>query len=157
MTLNAGNSVGDLARPGKRWTDMDELRGKRIFIVEDDVVNMAVFAVTLRQTGATIIQDAWNANTINILVQNLPIDVILLDLMLRFKTSGYDIFDKIQADPKLKEIPIIAVSASDPEIEIPKAKDKGFAGFIGKPIEVYKFPIQIAACMKGEKVWYAQT
>jgi len=136
---------------------MHELQGKRIFIVEDDVVNMAVFAATLRQTGAVIVQDAWNANTISILVQHLPIDVILLDLMLRFKTSGYDIFDKIKTDPKLKDIPIIAVSASDPEIEIPKTKDKGFAGFIGKPIDVHKFPTQIAACIKGEQVWYTQT
>jgi two-component system cell cycle response regulator DivK len=136
---------------------MQELQGKRIFVVEDDVVNMAVFTVTLRQTGATIIQDAWNANTINMLIQHLPVDVILLDLMLRFKVSGYDIFDKIKADPRLSTIPIVAVSASDPEIEIPKAKEKGFTGFIGKPIDVYQFPIQIAACMKGEEVWYTRS
>jgi CheY-like chemotaxis protein len=136
---------------------MQELQGKRIFVVEDDVVNMAVFTVTLRQTGATIIQDAWNANTINMLIQHLPVDVILLDLMLRFRVSGYDIFDKIKANPRLDKIPIVAVSASDPEIEIPKAKEKGFVGFIGKPIDVYQFPIQIAACIKGEQIWYTRS
>ncbi len=135
---------------------MQALHGKRIFIVEDDIINMAVFAATLRQTNAVIVQDAWNANTINLLIQSLPVDIILLDLMLRFKVSGYDIFDKIKADTRLCDIPIVAVSASDPEIEIPKAKQKGFAGFIGKPIDVSQFPIQIATCMGGKQIWYAQ-
>lgn len=135
---------------------MQDLQGKRIFIVEDDVVNMAVFAATLRQTSAIIVQDAWNANTIDLLVRSLPVDVILLDLMLRFKVSGYDIYDKIKADTRLCNIPIVAVSASDPEIEIPKAKQKGFTGFIGKPIDVSQFPTQIAACMEGKQIWYAQ-
>jgi CheY-like chemotaxis protein len=72
---------------------MHDLQGKRIFIVEDDIVNMAVFAAVLRQTNAIIIQDAWNANTISLLIQSLPVDIILLDLMLRFKVSGYDIYD----------------------------------------------------------------
>lgn len=135
---------------------MQELQGKRIFIVEDDVINMAVFAATLRQTNAIIVQDAWNANTIGLLNQSLPIDIILLDLMLRFKVSGYDIFDKIKANTQLRDIPIVAVSASDPEVEIPKAKSKGFAGFIGKPISTSEFPTQIAACINGQQVWYVQ-
>jgi len=135
---------------------MQDLQGKRIFIVEDDIVNMAVFAATLRQTQAIIIQDAWNANTINLLIQSLPVDIILLDLMLRFKVSGYDIFDKIKANPQLCKIPIVAVSASDPEIEIPKAKDKGFAGFIGKPIDVSQFSTQISAGIEGKQIWYVQ-
>jgi two-component system cell cycle response regulator DivK len=135
---------------------MHDLQGKRIFIVEDDIINMAVFAAVLRQTNAIIIQDAWNANTISLLTQSLPVDIILLDLMLRFKVSGYDIYDKIKADPQLCKIPIVAVSASDPEIEIPKAKDKGFMGFISKPIDVSQFSTQIAECIDGKQVWHNQ-
>ncbi|NDJ75028.1 MAG: response regulator [Chloroflexi bacterium] len=134
---------------------MNELKGKRIFIVEDDVTNMAVYAVTLRQTGATVIRDYLNTDSISLLTNHLPIDVILLDLMLRFRVSGYDIYDELAAHPELADIPVIAVSASDPALEIPKAKAKGFAGFIGKPINPRKFPEQIAACINGEPVWYA--
>ena len=46
---------------------MLKLRGKRIFIVEDNVTNLAVFATTLRQQGASVIQDAWNVGTVSIL------------------------------------------------------------------------------------------
>lgn len=132
---------------------MNVLEGKRIFVVEDDVTNMAVFSVVLKQAGALVIQDYWNDFTIRLLEQNMPVDVILLDLMLRHGVSGYDIADAIRAQPKLAQIPIVAVSASDPEIEIPRTQARGFAGFIGKPITLTVFPTQIAACINGERVW----
>jgi CheY-like chemotaxis protein len=135
---------------------MDELKGKRIFIIEDDVTNMAVYKATLQSSGATIIRDFHNLNSVQMLINNLPIDVILLDLMLRYKLNGYEVFDEIKASPELCQIPVIAVSASDPGIEIPKARAKGFSGFIGKPIKPLLFPKQIAACLEGYAVWFAQ-
>lgn len=133
----------------------NELSGKRVFIVEDDLMNMAVNSAALRRSGATIIQDPLNINTIGKVEIQLPIDVILLDLMLRHNMNGYDIYDALKANPRLKDIPVIAVSAADPHIEIPKAQAKGFAGFIGKPIKPHHFAAQIASCMNGEAVWYA--
>jgi two-component system cell cycle response regulator DivK len=34
-----------------------------------------------------------------------------------------------------------------------KAKDSGFDGFLGKPIDPDLFPEQIKAILKGEEVW----
>lgn len=134
---------------------MDELKDRRIMIVEDNIVNMAVYSVAFKQSGATVLQDPFNTDTINIIKHHLPLDVILLDLMLRHQRDGYAIFDKLKADPDLAMIPVIAVSASEPAIEIPKAKEKGFVGFIGKPIDPFKLVQQVAACLNGEQVWYS--
>jgi CheY-like chemotaxis protein len=134
-------------------THTRDLEGRRIFIVEDDAVNLAVYAVLLKQSGAHVIQDPWNAGTVDLLLRTLPVDVILMDLMLRHGTSGYDIFDKLKAQPELAHIPVVAVSASDAAIEIPRARAKGFAGFIGKPIHLSTFPAQVAACIAGTQVW----
>jgi CheY-like chemotaxis protein len=131
------------------------LECRRIFIVEDDVSNMAVYSVALSSNGASVIQDPWNANTIDLIKRTMPVDIILLDLMLRRGVSGYDIFDAIKADPEIADIPVVAVSASDPEIEFPRAQNKGFTGFIGKPISLLNFPIQVAACINGEHLWLA--
>ena len=131
------------------------LAEKRIFIVEDDVTNMAVFAVVLKQSGALVVQDRWNSGTIDFISQEMPIDIILLDLMLRGGISGYDIFAELKTHPELAKIPVVAVSASDPEIEIPKAKAAGFDGFIGKPIALGSFSRQVAACINGERIWIA--
>jgi len=131
------------------------LEGKRVFVVEDDISNMAVFAVTLKNGGALVYQDHWNSGTITLLKQFMPVDVVLLDLMLRHGVSGYDIYDHLRAIPELADVPVVVVSASDPETEIPRAKAKGMAGFIGKPISLQDFPLQVAACMRGEPVWSA--
>lgn len=132
---------------------MEELKGKRILVVEDNVTNMAVFATTLKRLGALVIQDAWNSGTVDMLKKRLPIDLIILDLMLRRDASGYDLFDALQQDPELKDIPVVAVSSLDPETEIPKAQERGMAGFISKPININKFPQQLAQVLAGEKVW----
>ncbi|MFW5748286.1 MAG: response regulator [Chloroflexota bacterium] len=135
---------------------MDELKGIHVFVVEDDPTNMAVNAVTLKRSGAKVTQDMWNVGAVDKLLERMPVDVILLDLMLRHNMNGYDIFNEIKAHPDLQAIPVIAVSAADPAIEIPKAKELGFAGFIGKPIRPHLFAGQIAACIAGKPVWYAR-
>jgi len=129
------------------------LKSKRIFVVEDDPLNMAIIATVLQEAGALVIQDPWNYNTIEKLIHSLPIDVILLDLMLRRGESGYDIFDEIKSRPELVSIPIVVVSASDPGVEMNKARDKGFTGYIAKPIQRATFAQSIAAILKGEPVW----
>lgn len=132
------------------------LNNRRIFVVEDNVTNMAVISVLLRQHGALVIQDPWNSRTLDMLAQFMPIDVILLDLMLRSGVSGYDIFTEIKRVPEFAHIPIVAVSASDPSIEIPRAQSLGFTGFIGKPIELHRFPSQVLSCINNEPIWAAQ-
>jgi CheY-like chemotaxis protein len=132
---------------------MPELADKRIFIVEDDISNMTIFAASLKAGGATVIQDIWNDETVAMLKHQLPVDAILLDLRLRYGISGYDIFAQLQAEPELAHIPVVIVSASDPDLEIPRAKASGFAGFIRKPIKLLDFPKQIARCIQGQPLW----
>ena len=132
---------------------MIDLKGKRIAIIEDNITNLAVFATTLRRHGVNVVQDAWNTGTVTFLQDHLPIDLILLDIMLRRDINGYDVYEEWQAHEELKHIPVVAVSSLDAELEIPKAQAMGFAGYIAKPISLMEFPAQIAACISGEKVW----
>lgn len=129
------------------------LEGKRIAVVEDDVTNMAVIVTLLKRHGALVIQDPWNSDTVRRLREALPIDVILLDLMLRHGVSGFDIFDKIKAEPELSHIPVVIVSASDPAVEMNKARAKGVMGYIEKPISYVSFPYQITTILEGTPVW----
>lgn len=132
---------------------MIDLKGKRVAIIEDNVTNLAVFATALRRQEVNVIQDAWNTGTVDFLLNNLPLDLILLDILLRRGVNGYEVYEQWQNVPELKDIPVVAVSSLDAELEIPKAQSLGFAGFIGKPINLIDFPQQIARCIAGEKVW----
>ena len=119
---------------------MNQLKDKRVFIIEDDVKSMALSTALLDRQGATVLRDYWNYNIAELLSLYLPLDVILLDLKLRYGVSGYDIYQEIQAHPDTAHIPVVAVSAADPAVEIPKVRAMGFAGFISKPINLRLFP-----------------
>ncbi|MFK7803309.1 MAG: response regulator, partial [Anaerolineae bacterium] len=55
--------------------------------------------------------------------------------------------------PSLEGVPVVAVSAADPSVEIPRTKEMGFSGFISKPIKHNLLPKQILAIMNGEEIW----
>jgi len=134
---------------------MTLLQGKRVFCFEDDAKNRSVVETILQAAGATIRFDTWGFIEISLpKIRTFQPDVILLDLMLMGRVSGYDIYEILRTKPNFDTIPIVAVSASDPALEIPKARKMGFAGFIGKPIDIHLFPNQIAAIIRGETVWY---
>ena len=129
------------------------LQGKRIFVIEDDPTNLAIIATMLRRDGASVPFDTWGTGAIKTLELSMPVDLILLDLALPRGVSGYDIYDDIREVPALKDIPIVVVTAADPSIEMPKAREKGLDGFISKPLSYKTFGKAIAAILDGQKVW----
>jgi len=132
------------------------LKGKHIFIIEDNVQNRIVFQVALLRHGALVDFERWGRHTIARLTRRSAVDVILLDLMLEDGISGFDLYDEIRALPGFAEVPIIAVSAMDPSTAVPRLRAKGFNGFIAKPIDGYEFPKQIARILEGERIWYVE-
>jgi len=126
------------------------LESKRIFIVEDDAVNIAIVAYLLRQHGAIVFQDRWGDQALRVIRVALPLDLILLDLNFPRGVSGFDIFEHIKSDRDLKHIPVVAVSASG---EMNRARDLGFFGYIAKPIMPYSFPKHLSKILNGTPVW----
>lgn len=134
---------------------MPILHGKRIFYIEDDPKNRAIVQIILEAAGAEIQFDNYGFIEISSRrIKEFRPDLILLDLMLMRGVSGYDLFTILRMHAELKTTPIVALTASDPETEIPKAKLKGFTGFIGKPINIHLFARQIDRILRGEEVWH---
>ena len=131
------------------------LRGKHIFIVEDNIQNRVVFQMALIMHGARLDFERWGEGALQCLMCIGNVDLIILDLMLKDQVSGYDIYSLIRGVSKFDSIPIVAVSATDPSLAIPETQRRGFSGFIAKPIDDDLFPTQIAKILSGEKVWYA--
>ena len=129
------------------------LKGKRIFIVEDNLNNRAIMQLLLEQQGAVVSFERWGTETLQRLQAFAPVDIILLDLMFPNNVTGYDIFDQIRTDLAFESVPIVAVSASDPSVAIPKTREKGFAGFLLKPIRNNTFAPQILSIMEGNPIW----
>lgn len=130
------------------------LKDKHIFVVEDNMANLAVIRTILKQAGAIVPFENWADTTLQkMLTYPYPIDLILLDLMFSDKVSGYDVFNVLQKTKGLSHIPVVAVTASDPDVEMRRAKEKGFKGFITKPINRRTFPQYLELILAGEEVW----
>ena len=131
----------------------DSFKDVSALIVEDDAGGMAIIGVMMRYLGI----DAYiNATGEGVVVMALAMtrkpDVIFLDINLP-KTTGYDILKQIRAHETLKDVTVIAVTAQDADTEIPKCKEAGFDGYIGKPISRQRFPRQLRRILSGEAVW----
>jgi CheY-like chemotaxis protein len=130
------------------------LKGKHIFIVEDNLTNRVVFQMSLIVEGAKVDFERWGRDTITQIRGYSHIDLIILDLMLPNGISGYDIFTEIRAHTEFVHVPIVAVSAAETTVAIPKTQAMGFSGFIAKPIDETLFPRQLARLINQEKIWY---
>lgn len=130
------------------------LENRYIFLVEDDPTNLAVTRTILRRHGATVPIANWADTSLErISAFPYPIDLFILDLMFPGKQTGYDVYDALRAKPEFQKVPAVVVSAADPDVEIPRARERGLSGFISKPINRFRFPIQINAILSGEEVW----
>lgn len=122
-------------------------------VVEDDAGGMAIIGVMMRYLGVNAYIDTSGDNAISIaLAMEKKPDIIFLDINLP-NTTGYEILKKIRTNETLKDVPVIAVTAQDADIEIPKCKEAGFDGYIGKPISRMRFPRQLKRILDGESVW----
>src|ERR1700686_4977425 len=101
---------------------MFKLKNKRIVVIEDNPNNLAVMMTLLQFEGAKTGFERWGDTTIARLRTLSPVDLILLDLMFPNGVTGFDIFDQIHAHPEFADIPIVAVSAMDSSLAIPKAR-----------------------------------
>lgn len=131
-----------------------QLDQKHIFVVEDNPLNRMVYTVILHHLNIIAQFDRWGRHTLDQLDVFHP-DLIILDLMLPSAATGFRVFEEIHADPRYAHVPIIAVSAYEPSIAIPRCQTLGFAGFIAKPIIEEKFAVQLEHILRGEPVWDA--
>jgi len=58
-------------------------------------------------------------------------DLILLDIIMP-KVNGFEVMEKMQKSPNLKEIPVIIVSNSGQPVEIDRAKKLGVKDWLIK-------------------------
>jgi two-component system, cell cycle response regulator DivK len=123
-----------------------------VLVVEDNVANFVLIA---RMLGYLGIHCEWKTSGYEVVeyADTLPrLDLVLMDIRLPYE-DGYGALKKIRASEKLKSIPIIAVTAEASSDQMSKARNSGFDGFLGKPLDPDKFPDQIRRILNGEPVW----
>lgn len=135
---------------------MSVLKDKKIFAIEDSQEARVLLRMMLVRHDARVEFDLWGRDTVQRMKAFAPIDLVLLDLMLPGGNSGFQVLQNIRQDSAFDDVPVVAFSAADPAVMLPRCQAYGFSGYIAKPVDMKLFPHQLAQVMNGEPVWYAE-
>jgi two-component system, cell cycle response regulator DivK len=122
----------------------------RALIVDDNVKNIAVLSRLLSSEGISSIQVTNPGKLDEVLQQAAKVRVIFLDLEMP-GVDGYQLLKQLKSDTRFQSIPVVAYTVHVSEINT--AYNKGFDGFLGKPLDSDKFPDQLTRILNGEPVW----
>jgi two-component system, sensor histidine kinase and response regulator len=105
-----------------------------ILIVDDTPDNLRLLSTMLEEKGYEV-RSVTNGTTALMGIQAQPPDLILLDINMPTMT-GYEVCERLKADPNTQEIPIIFISALSEVFDKVKAFAVGGVDYITKPFQV---------------------
>jgi two-component system cell cycle response regulator DivK len=133
------------------------IREAAVLIAEDSPDNLFIAIELLRRAGVQYCNGRASGRQLFKLIDSVrqPIHLILLDIQIPHE-DGYTICEQIRATPRLEGTRVVAFTANVMPEDVERARQAGFDGFIGKPLDHHRFPLQIARILAGESVWEAR-
>ena len=120
-----------------------------ILVVDDSPDNLKLVGTILRLKGHTI-RELPDGTGLLAALAELPPDLVLLDIQLP-ERDGFALLEDIRRSPT-PAIRVVALTAHAMSGDRDRALLAGFDGYITKPIDVRRFPEQVARALRGEVV-----
>jgi two-component system cell cycle response regulator DivK len=117
--------------------------GLRVLVVEDSPVNMLLTVAILERAGHTPLQAETAARGIALAREHRP-DVILMDIQLP-EMDGLAATRLLKADPELRDLPVIALTAFAMKGDEETMRAAGCDGYVTKPIRYKEFLAEVEA------------
>ena len=110
---------------------------KRVLVVEDNELNLKLFCDLLRAHDfvAEAVRDGREAVDRARAVQP---DLIIMDIQMPHVT-GYELIVELKADPELRAIPVMAVTAYAGREDEERIRAAGAEAYVSKPISLVRF------------------
>jgi len=103
----------------------------KILIAEDEPDIRELVAFTLRFAGHEVVAGANGEEAVQLASQEMP-DLILMDVRMP-RMTGYDACRVMKADPRIKDIPVVFLSAKGQDTEIQTGLEAGAEEYLLKP------------------------
>ena len=105
---------------------------RRILVVDDQAANRTLLADLLDATGY-IVETASGGKEGLAKIRAGKFDLVLLDVVMP-DLSGYEVCEALRADPAMGMLPVVLVTALDPNEERIRGLESGADDFLTKPI-----------------------
>ena len=114
----------------------------RILIADDDRMLRALLAHKLKKIPSEVVEASDGQQALEILERE-PIDLVVLDGMMPVM-DGIETLQRIRADEKLKDLPVMMLTARRSEKDADVALRLGATDYISKPFNPEDLTIRIA-------------
>lgn len=128
---------------------MDESFQAKLLIVDDDVSRKPLTRLLTRH--GFLVQEVASGEDVLRAVVDTPPDLILLDILLP-DMDGYEVCRKLKLEPRVRDIPIIFLSALGDSMDKVKAFEIGAADYVTKPCQ----PQEVLARVQNQLHLYHQ-
>jgi CheY-like chemotaxis protein len=125
-----------------------------LLVVDDIEPNREVLARTLERLGYNV-TGAENGRRALEVLETTNIDLVLLDIMMP-EMDGYQVLEHRQADPRLRSIPFIMISALDELDSVVRCIEMGAEDYLTKPFEPVLLRARVGACLEKKRLHDAE-
>lgn len=105
----------------------------KVLIVDDELFNIDYLQQELEDCDYDLITAVNGRDALDKIKSDLP-DLVLLDLMMPV-LDGFAVLTQMKADPDLRNIPVIVISAANNSRSVVKGIKLGAEDYITKPID----------------------
>ncbi|GAT33145.1 serine phosphatase RsbU, regulator of sigma subunit [Terrimicrobium sacchariphilum] len=120
-----------------------------LLIVDDNAENSHLLARTLERQGHRT-SEVQNGLEALALLAEKPFDVVLLDVLMP-ELDGYETLGRIKADPNLRHIPVIMISALDELKSVVRCIEAGAEDYLPKPFDPTLLRARVGACLEKKR------
>jgi class 3 adenylate cyclase len=140
---------------GEAAAPMERAAGARgvILVVDDDAGNRDVLARRLAREGYEVRTAPDGEAALAALSGSggSPVELALLDVMMP-GMDGYELLRRMKADPALRDIPVLMISALDQLESVVRCIELGAEDYLPKPFEPVLLRARIGACLEKKRL-----
>ena len=111
----------------------EALKNGKVLVVDDDVRNIFTFTTVLENQDMQVLTATNGRHAIDIIRQTPDLGVVLMDIMMP-EMDGYETMRQIRQDPRLRTLPILALTAKAMKGDREKCLEAGASDYIAKPV-----------------------
>ncbi|MBA2585824.1 MAG: response regulator [Chthoniobacterales bacterium] len=121
-----------------------------LLIVDDNELNRDMLRRRLERLGYKI-ACAENGSEALEKIRTESFDLLLLDILMPVM-DGFEVLAQLKADPLLREIPVIVLSASDQLDHVVKCIQSGAKDYLSKPFNPVLLQARIGSCLERKRL-----
>ena len=122
-----------------------------LLVVDDNEDNRYTLERRLRREGYANLVSAHDGRQALEVLRSRPLDLVLLDIAMP-ELNGYEVLAQIKDDPRLRDLPVIMISAVDELESVVRCIELGAEDYLTKPFNATLLRARVGASLEKKRL-----